>query len=97
MCSIALGRKAHVTFAMSRGAGTFSINPALICHRIVDKKAPAFDLTLEFIMSYAGMDLIPTMTWPEYMQKLLQLFQTKKASPHDRQEDGMTLVHVGHW
>jgi hypothetical protein len=84
LCGFGLQRKIEVSIAISRMAhGSFSVNPALTCYRIVPESSPAFEL----LRTYKGRtELIPG--------KLLKLFQDGKASPYDRLENGFTLLHV---
>jgi hypothetical protein len=84
LCGFGLQRKIEVSIAISRMAhGSFSVNPALTCYRIVPESSPAFELMRTY---RSRTELIPG--------KLFKLFQDSKASPYDRLEDGTTLLHV---
>jgi hypothetical protein len=84
LCGFGLRRKIEISIAISHMAhGSFSVNPALTCYRIVPESSPAFELMLTH---RDRVELIPL--------ELLKLFQDGKASPYDRLENGTTLLHV---
>jgi hypothetical protein len=73
---------------LSVASGTFSVNPSLSACRIVPKNSPAFEL-IDRMFNY------PYHVSPvDCSAGLIKLFQTRKASPHDRLMDGTTLLHV---
>jgi hypothetical protein len=84
LCGFGLRRKIEVSIAISRMAtGSFSVNPALTCYRIVPEWSPAFQV----LETYRKCpEVIPL--------ELTKLFQDGKASPYDRLESGETLLHV---
>jgi hypothetical protein len=84
LCGFGLRRKVEMSIAISRMAhGSFSVNPALTCYRIVPESSPAFKL----METYRNrVELIPL--------ELIKLFQDGRASPYDRLEYGHTLLHV---
>jgi hypothetical protein len=84
LCGFGLRRKIEISIAISRMAtGSFSVNPALTCYRIVQRSSPAFELMWTY---RERVELIPL--------ELIKLFQDGKASPYDRLKDGSTLLHV---
>jgi hypothetical protein len=84
LCGFGLRQKIHMSIAISRMAlGSFSVNPALTCYRIVPWSSPAFEVIQIY---WRSPERIPG--------ELLKLFQDGKASPYDRLEDGITLLHV---
>jgi hypothetical protein len=92
MCSLALKRKTQLALALSNGAGSMSVKPALETYRVVDERSPAFRLLASF-----GRRIGPEpdpLAWEKPARDLLKLFNTKRASPHDRLPDGQTLLHV---
>lgn len=92
LCSVALRRKAHIGLALSKGAGASSISPFIRCEYVVPKNSPGFRLLANFTARLEP-DLGPD-AWEKPANELLRLFQMRKASPHDRLSNGMTLLHV---
>lgn len=89
-CSLTLGRKVSLAFALSYGA-RLSVTQNLHCHRVVPESSPAFALV------QALVDSSVTMREKEFRGKIDRLsvvFQLRQASPHDRLPDGSTLLHV---
>ncbi|KAJ4288419.1 hypothetical protein N0V90_011654 [Kalmusia sp. IMI 367209] len=68
-----------------------SISPFIKCDYVVPKNSPAFRLLANF-ESRLEPDLGPD-AWEKPANELLRLFQMRKASPHDRLPNGMTLLH----
>lgn len=92
ICSISLRRKIHIGLSLSRGGRSSGIFPTLKCDRIVLKSAPAFRLLANF-QQRLGQD--PNFdAWEKPAKELLRLFELRKATPHDRLPNGMTLLHV---
>jgi hypothetical protein len=84
LCGFGLRRKIEISIAISRMAsGSFSVNPALTCYRIVQESSPAFELMYDY---WSCSERIPG--------ELIKLFQDGRASPCDRLKDGTTLLHV---
>lgn len=72
------------------GNGTFSIMPSLSIGRVVTvESSPAF----EIIDLITNRWLNPTEIRSKSME-LTRIFQTRQASPHERLQDGRTLLHV---
>ncbi|KAF1844399.1 uncharacterized protein K460DRAFT_163621 [Cucurbitaria berberidis CBS 394.84] len=85
-----LGMGVHISAALSHQAGYFSLRLSLVCYRIVPENSPAFSFVKE-ITSFDGT--FNPMIREMAAQGLLDLFQARKASPHDRLSNGMTLLH----
>jgi hypothetical protein len=88
LCYLILGLKLRIFMTLSIASGTFSINPSLSARRIVSRDSPAFAL-IDWVFVWSENPLLVNTS-----AELIELFQTRKASPHDRLEDGTTLLHV---
>jgi hypothetical protein len=87
LCYLILGLKLRLFMQLSIGSGTFSIMPSLSFRRIVTiASSPAFQLIQSF--SYSRENSRNSIA------DLTKIFQTRQASPHDRLENGRTLLHV---
>lgn len=78
---------------MTHGAGGFSISPNLTFSPVVPSSAAAFALlNIRFSRSTTTIDI------QEYfdtrLQQLSRLYYERKASPHDTDQDGNTVLHV---
>ncbi|KAF2642106.1 hypothetical protein P280DRAFT_468561 [Massarina eburnea CBS 473.64] len=91
MCSIALRRKAEIGLALAHGAGSSSVSPMLKCDRVVLKSSPGFRLLGSFQKRLGEEPSI--YAWEKQAHQLYRLFELRKASPHDRLPNGMTLLH----
>ena len=87
------------TFSITSGAGGFAISPQLTVIRMVDVwDSPAFT------QARAAEDTLIDMYQEErvvhrlrdVIETLRGLFSAGDASPFDVDEDGCTLLHVGH-
>lgn len=92
----ALGVQVAVSLTYTFGAGGFSISPNLELKYIVEHD-PARDLVerlfwndLKFATSLQDADKQVART----ERRILQLFQGGQSSPHFRDSDGSTLMHV---
>jgi len=89
---LVLGLKLRLFMELSIGSGTFSIMPNLSFGRIVTlQSSPAFGLIHRlFHPAISSAERNPTF----YSAEMKKIFETRQASPHDRLEDGSTLLHV---
>jgi hypothetical protein len=84
------GLKLRILMALSIGAGTFSLTPSLICSRIVSE---CHSIAFKIVASMTSCD--PSRrTLRKDSVELSRIFQTRQSSPHDRLENGQTLLHV---
>jgi len=91
LCYLVFGLKIRLFMKLLVGSGTFSIMPSLTIGRIVTvESSPAFKL----IDKMTSRSLFSKYTLPKYYMELRRVFETGQASPHDRLEDGKTLLHV---
>ncbi|KAF2008977.1 hypothetical protein BU24DRAFT_380969, partial [Aaosphaeria arxii CBS 175.79] len=89
LCSLMLKRKVQISVFFSQSMRGPGVSSNLRCHRIVTSGSPAFKLVFDFLNeSISGPNSYKDMT-----DELFKLFQLREASPHDRLEDGMTLLH----
>ncbi|KAL8943287.1 MAG: hypothetical protein Q9211_001034 [Gyalolechia sp. 1 TL-2023] len=95
ICGALLRGAAEASFSIIRGAGGFSISPALNCMRVVDGNTETFSLV-------ASLDedcpVACRIDW-EYrlsrrIQKIERLFREGQASPYDVDLEGKTLLHT---
>jgi hypothetical protein len=87
LCYLILGLKLRLFMQLSIGSGTFSIMPSLSFRRIVTiESSPAFQLIHSFPSSRENSR--------NSIADLTKIFQKRQASPHDRLENGCTLLHV---
>jgi len=90
LCYLILGLKLRFFLQLSIGSGTFSIMPNLSFGRIVTVESSAAFKLIESIARWS-IDQCPVLDYPVELNKI---FQTRQASPHDRLQDGKTLLHV---
>jgi hypothetical protein len=81
----------HISLDMHYGYGTFSLRPSLVCYRVVSETSPGFALIRD-VTSRKGPAFVPQ--WESAARDLVEIFQSRTASPHDRLPNGMTLLHV---
>jgi hypothetical protein len=92
MCAFRLSRKLNFTMDIYRGAGIFSIVPALRYVSIVRRlKSPAFCLLAEFNDHKTEQE-----AGEEFCGRFLELFQRRDDTPYIQTEWGETLLHVIH-
>ncbi|CAI9637082.1 unnamed protein product [Alternaria burnsii] len=89
LCYLILGLKLRVFMTLSIANGTFSINTNLSACRIVTENSPAFVLIYQMLDDDDRYAISPM----DGSHELVKLFQTRKASPHDRLRNGTTLLH----
>ncbi|KAI9703670.1 MAG: hypothetical protein M1836_007440 [Candelina mexicana] len=83
----------EAAMSMTRGPGGCSISPTLAFNHVVPSNAGAFKLLkfpFKFEISAAGMQKALDVR----KQKLLHLYQERKASPRDINENGDTVMHL---
>jgi hypothetical protein len=90
LCYLILGLKLRLFMQLSIGSGTFSIMPSLSFRRIVTiGSSPAF------LLIYSFLNVPPIRRNSRIaIADLTKIFQKHQTSPHDRLEDGSTLLHV---
>lgn len=81
---------------LRRGAGGFSLSPSLSCIRVVSYDSPAFKLIdARFgVLSFHVAPMVPA--FDVVIRKLRGLFQDGRASPHDVNPSGESLIHVSY-
>lgn len=84
------GLKLRILIVVSAGAGTFSLTPSLTCSRIVSESCSA---AFKFIAIMTSADHSKRATQNNFAE-LSRIFQTRQSSPHDRLDNGQTLLHV---
>ncbi|CAG5188619.1 uncharacterized protein ALTATR162_LOCUS11996 [Alternaria atra] len=89
LCSLILRTKVSLSLKLSYDAG-FSVTQNLQCHRVVDESSPAFALVKNLVWFDNNMS---DEIFRGEVDRLFAMFQHKQASPHDRLEDGSTLLH----
>ena len=78
---------------MTRGSGGFSISPTLAFSPIVSSNGGAFKiLDIRFEDDISAADMQATFAFRK--QELSRLYLEGKASPHDVDEAGNTVLHV---
>jgi len=90
LCYLVLGLKLRLFMQLSIGSGTFSIMPNLTFGRIVTVESSAAFKLIDSICD-PNRNLCPVKDYPVALNKI---FQTRQASPHDRLQDGKSLLHV---
>ena len=79
---------------MTRGAGGFSISLSLIFSPVVPSTAPVFVfLNIRFTEHTTANDMHEA--YNIRLQQLSRLYSERKASPHDTDPDGNTVLYVG--
>jgi hypothetical protein len=89
LCSLFLRSKVSFSLTLACGDGS-SFKQTLECHRVV-KDSPAFSFIPDLVKS--SFTTTEDIFHGE-VDKLLEMFQQRQASPHDRLPDGSTLLHV---
>lgn len=96
ICGALLRGAAEASVSIIRGAGGFSISPTLHCMRVVHYGSETFRLAKLLRKDYGPHPKIEN--WEDHLSQRLQeierLFVEKKASPHDVDLEGRTLLHV---
>jgi len=84
------GLKLRMLIVLSAGAGTFSLTPSLTCSQIVSESCSA---AFKVIATMTSAD--PSERAVRYnLAELSRIFQSCESSPHDRLDNGQTLLHV---
>jgi len=84
------GLKLRMLIVLSAGAGTFSLTPSLTCSQIVSESCSA---AFNVIATMTSTD--PSKRAVRYnLAELSRIFQSRESSPHDRLDNGQTLLHV---
>ncbi|KAL9118762.1 MAG: hypothetical protein Q9187_004691 [Circinaria calcarea] len=91
-CGTLLMGAIRASISMTRGAGGFSISPSLTFSPVVPSTAPAFALlNIRFTRDTTVNDM--QQTYNIRLQQLSRLYSERKASPHDTDQDGNTVLH----
>jgi hypothetical protein len=90
LCSLILRSRVSISFTIACGAG-FSIKQGLECHRVVSINSPPFSLIPDLVWSVYNTT---EQVFHDEVDKLLEIFQQGRASPHDRMPCGSTLLHA---
>lgn len=79
---------------MTQGAGGFSISPCLSFSPVVRSDAPAFRIidTKLPIYVYSAKEIQDCLDMR--IQQLSHLYFERRASPHDTDQDGNSILHV---
>ena len=94
LCSVALKRRLDLSMVLSSSSwGNLKIKHSLKFARFVDRDSPAH-LLLDADRVWQLEEAERNHAFLETADLLLRLFQEQKATPHDRLEDGSTLLHV---
>ncbi|KAH7123570.1 hypothetical protein B0J11DRAFT_529337 [Dendryphion nanum] len=88
-CSMLLGKKFRLAVDVQQGSGMFSISPILQTSRVVPDNSPAFALIDEFHRSVFSDDVRVS----HCIRALQELFDTGRATPYDRRNNGDNLLH----
>lgn len=81
---------------LRRGAGGFSLSPNLSCIRVVSQDSPAFELVRTYLRPLRFNPDPQLPPFDDLIRRLHELFQDGRASPHDVNPRGHTLLHVSH-
>ncbi|OAG06984.1 uncharacterized protein CC84DRAFT_1258202 [Paraphaeosphaeria sporulosa] len=93
LCSSLLRRKYTLAMGFSHSlAKGFGIRAGLRTFAIVDHDSEAFSLIRRFA-SRENYELSRPDSWQNVAAELQRLFESRRASPHDRLSDGSTLLH----
>jgi hypothetical protein len=94
VCSKLLRRKFTLAMGISRSLSKpFASRTELRAVTIVSRDSEAFSLIKRYA-SCRNAALFRPNTWQEAAAEFQRLFETRRASPHDRLSDGRTLIHV---
>lgn len=95
-CGRIVARALRLSIDLTWGAGGYSISPSLSCNRLVSSQSPVFRLVLDspwIVHKAAGCsERIDSL-----MRSIGRLYQDRKASVHDVDENGDTILHVSHF
>ncbi|KAF2868554.1 hypothetical protein BDV95DRAFT_670156 [Massariosphaeria phaeospora] len=83
--------KARLALSYHNGS-ELQIKPALMIRRVVSESSPAFRLLRWERFQWRELDKCKSLV-DGFPGELLRLFQERRATPHDRLEDGSTLLH----
>lgn len=84
--------KIQASIYLCSQAGTWSVQPSLICQRIVTRDSPAFKFIGLYLNSLRNSQ---NDDHTSDTSVLFKMFENRECSPHDRLPDGTTLLHVG--
>lgn len=79
------------------GEGSYGISPNLSCDRVVSSNSPIFELITKMEYCFYGAErtslteMIDTM-----IRSIGQLYRDGKASAHDVDEEGNSILHVSY-
>jgi hypothetical protein len=94
VCSTLLRRKFTLAMGISRSLSKpFASRTELRAVAIVRDDSEAFSL-IDRYASHRNDALYRPDSWKETAAEFQRLFETRRASPHDRLSDGRTLMHV---
>lgn len=88
-----LAATVKATLTMTRGAGGFSINPGLSYSGVVPLDAPAFELLQIDVEEMTSIEELQEC-FDKRIRQLSRLYSERKASPHDVDQYGNTVLHV---
>ncbi len=93
-CGAFLAATVKASILMTQGAGGFSISPCLSFSPVVGSDAPAFRiLDTKFPRYvYSAKELQDCLDMR--IQQLSRLYSERRASPHDTDQGGNTILHV---
>lgn len=92
-CGYLLARTLQASISFTRGAGGFSISPTVSFSALVPSDSPVFRL-LEFGFSSRTSVQDMSRSFDVRIGQILHLFESRKASPYDVDQDGNTMLHV---
>ncbi|ERF70973.1 hypothetical protein EPUS_09044 [Endocarpon pusillum Z07020] len=88
-CTALFRSKVQLNIQLYYGAGMFGVSLPLRIHRIVPESSPAFSL-----ISNLHNDIKIPYVGEVYISRLREFFEKRDASPHDRLNDGQTLLNA---
>ena len=96
-CGRIVARALRLSIDLTWGAGGYSISPSLSCNRVVSSQSAIFRLVED---NGGILDETTAAECSERIDSLMRsigrLYQDRKASVHDIDEDGDNILHVSH-